>query len=97
MTIPNSLGTLATVCPKAPGDAQKYVDDVQGNVMWGVLICIGVAALIGIGAVAAGRAFNIPHASKAGIITVVVCFFAAIAYMVVPGIISGITGSGCVS
>jgi hypothetical protein len=96
MTMANYLIPLTKVCPKAPGDAQKYVDDVQGNVQWGVLICLGIAAAIGIGAIACGRIFNMPHASKGGVITIVVVFFAAIGYMVVPGMISGITGSGCV-
>ena len=87
---------LATVCPKAPGDAQVYVDDVQGYVMWGVLALIAVAVIVGIGAVVAGRVFGMVHASKTGIISVVVVFFAAIAYMIAPSIISGVTGSGCV-
>ncbi|MBD8605374.1 hypothetical protein IFT73_00790 [Aeromicrobium sp. CFBP 8757] len=96
MTIANYLMPLTKVCPKAPGDAQKYVDDVQGNVQWGVLICLAIAAVVGIGAIVCGRIFSMPHASKGGVITIVVVFFAAIGYMVVPGIISGITGSGCV-
>jgi hypothetical protein len=96
MTIASSFMPPTKVCPKAPGDAQKYIDDLQGNVIWGVLICIAIASAIGIAAIVFGRIMAMPHVSKGGVITVVVCFFAAIAYMVVPGIITGITGSGCI-
>jgi hypothetical protein len=37
-----------------------------------------------------------PHASKVGVISIVVVFLAAIGYMIVPSMISGITGSGCI-
>ena len=37
-----------------------------------------------------------PHASKAGVVGVVVVFMAAVGYMVLPGMVSGITGAGCV-
>lgn len=87
---------IATICPKAPPGADAYVDDITGYVMWGVLAMLFAAALVGIGAVVGGRMFSMPHASKVGIISVVVVFFAAIAYMIVPGIIGGITGRGCV-
>jgi hypothetical protein len=55
-----------------------------------------VGVITGVGAVVAGRVFAMPHASKVGVISIVVVFLAAIAYMVVPGMVSGITGSGCV-
>lgn len=90
------IAHVATICPKAPPGADPYVDDITGYVMWGVLALLFAAALVGIGAVVGGRMFSMPHASKVGIISVVVVFFAAIGYMIVPGIIGGITGSGCV-
>ena len=37
-----------------------------------------------------------PHASKVGVISIVVVFLAAIGYMIVPSMITGITGSGCI-
>jgi hypothetical protein len=87
---------LAAVCPKAPPGAQTYVNDITGYIQWGVLAIFGAGVLVAIGAVAAGRMFGMPHASKVGIISAVVVFFAAIAYMVVPAMIDGVTGSGCV-
>ena len=57
------------------------------------LFFIGI--VVAIGAVVAGRIFGMPHASKVGIISGVVVFFAAIGYMVFPAMITGITGSGC--
>ena len=87
---------LARVCPKAPPGAQPFVDDITGYIAWAVLAIFGAAVLVAIGAIAAGRMFNMSHASKVGIVSAVVVFFAAIGYMVVPGMLSSITGSGCI-
>lgn len=87
---------LATVCPKAPPGAQKYLDDITGYIQWGVLAIFAVGVIIAIGAVAAGRMFGMQHASKVGIISAVVVFLAAVAYMVVPAMIDGVIGSGCI-
>lgn len=92
----HAYAQFATVCPKAPPGAQKYIDDVTGYVQWGVLTIFTVGVIIAIGAVAAGRMFAMPHASKVGIISGVVVFLAAIGYMVVPAMIAGVTGSGCI-
>ena len=66
------------VCPVAPGNAAKYVDQITGNVLWGVGVLFVLAIIIGIGAIVAGRLFSMPHASKVGVISVVVVFVAAI-------------------
>lgn len=87
---------LPTVCPVAPPGAQAYADQMAGYVMWGVLILLGVGVIVGLGAIIGGRVFAMPHASKAGIVSLVMMFIAGIAYMVVPGMVAGITGSGCV-
>lgn len=87
---------LPTVCPVAPPGAQAYANTITGYVMWGVLILFVVGAVVGVGAIVAGRVFSMPHASKAGVVSLVVVFIAAVAYMVVPGMITGITGAGCV-
>ncbi len=86
---------LATVCPKAPPGAQGYVNDITGYIQWGVLSILAAGVIVAIGAIAAGRMFGMPHASKVGIISGVVIFFAAVGYMVVPAMVHGVTGSGC--
>jgi hypothetical protein len=90
-----SARVAAVVCPKAPGDAQKYADQLTGYVLWGVLILFVIGVVTGVGAVVAGRVFAMPHASKVGVISIVVVFLAAIGYMTLPSIVTGITGSGC--
>jgi len=84
------------ICPKAPPGAQQYADQITGYVMWGVLILFLVGVVIGIGAIVAGRIFNMPHSSKLGIVSIFVVILAAIAYMVVPSIVDSILGSGCI-
>jgi hypothetical protein len=87
---------LPAVCPVAPPGAQAYADQMQGYVMWGVLILLGVGVIVGLGAIIGGRVFAMPHASKAGIVSLAMMFIAGIAYMIVPGMVAGITGAGCV-
>jgi bacteriorhodopsin len=98
MNLATGTGTeiVMAICPQAPQGAQKFADQITGNVLWGVLALFVVGVITGVGAVVAGRVFAMPHASKVGVISIVVVFLAAIAYMVVPGMVSGITGSGCV-
>jgi len=99
-TLAPPLAQLATlpgaVCPVAPPGAQSYANTLTGYVLWGVLALMVVGIIVSIGAVVGGRIFAIPHASKGGVIGVAVVFVAAVAYMVIPGMLAGITGSGCV-
>ena len=92
-----SLPVPLQVCPVAPPGAQTYVDQLTGYVLWGVLALFAVGAIIGIGAIVAGRLFQMPHASKAGIVSLVILAVAAIFYMVGPAILHGILGTGCIS
>lgn len=84
------------VCPVAPGNAAKYVDQITGNVLWGVGVLFLLAIVVGIGAIVAGRLFSMPHASKIGIISVVVVFVAAIGYLTLPGMLTTLLGAGCI-
>ena len=84
------------VCPRAPGNAQQYVDQITGYVLWGVGILFVVAVVVAIGAVVAGRLFSIPQASKVGVVSIVVVFLAAIAYLVLPGLLRALLGAGCI-
>ena len=43
------------ICPKAPPGAQGIVDQITGNVAWGVLAIFVLAGLVFIGAIAPGR------------------------------------------
>jgi hypothetical protein len=95
MTLP--LLVPLQVCPLAPPGAQTYVDQLTGYVLWGVLALFAVGAIIGIGAIVAGRLFQMPHASKAGIVSLVILAVAAIFYMIGPAILHGILGTGCIS
>ena len=85
------------ICPVAPGNAQRYVDQITGYVLWGVGILFVIAVVVAIGAIVAGRLFSMPHASKLGVVSIVVVSLCAIAYMVLPGLIDSLMGSGCIS
>ena len=84
------------ICPKAPGNAEHYTNQILGYVLWGVGILFVVALVVAVGAIVAGRVFSMPHASKVGVISIVVVFIAAVAYLVLPGMLKAILGSGCI-
>ena len=92
----NVAALAGKVCPKAPAGAQVFADQLTGYVLWGVLVLFVIGGVTGVGAIVAGRVFSMPHASKVGVISIVVVFLAAIGYMIVPSMITGITGSGCI-
>lgn len=91
-----AVNVAAKVCPKAPPGAQGPTDEITGYVLWGVRILFGIALIVGVGAVVGGRMFSMPHASKVGVISLVVVFAAALAYLVLPGMLDGFLGKGCV-
>ena len=88
--------TVMAVCPKVPAGAQVPTDTITGYVLWGVGILFVIGIVIAIGAIVAGRVFAMPHASKVGVISVVVVFLAAIGYLVLPSMLSGLIGTGCI-
>jgi len=84
------------VCPVAPGQAQQYVDQITGNVLWGVQWIFVVALVISVAAIAGGRLFMMPHASRAGVISAVVAFLSVIAYLTLPSLLDALMGKGCI-
>lgn len=84
------------VCPVAPPGAQQYADQLMGYVLWAVIAMFILGIVVGIGAIVGGRIFGMPHASKAGVVGLVMVFVAVIAYLILPGIVRAMTGSGCV-
>ena len=89
-------GLAEAICPVAPPGAQRYADLLMGYLLWGIGILFILGVVVGIGAVVGGRAFSMPHASKAGVVGIVLVFVAIIGYLVLPGIVRAMTGSGCV-
>lgn len=90
------VALVPAICPKAPPGVQAHYDSVAGNVMWGVVALFLIGVLISIGAIVLGRIFSMPHVSKGGVIGLAVIVGCAICYVVFPGIVSGILGTGCV-
>jgi len=84
------------VCPKAPPGAQKYADDITGYVLWAVIALFVVGVAVAVGSIVAGRVFNMPHASKFGIVGIFVVVMAALAYVIAPPIVDGILNGGCI-
>lgn len=64
--------------------------------LWAVLALFVVGVVVSIGGIAVGRILSMPHASKAGLVGIFVVFISAVLYTVVPSMVSGVTGTGCV-
>ncbi|HOQ54591.1 MAG TPA: hypothetical protein PLF56_13385, partial [Micropruina sp.] len=60
----------------------------------GIVFFLGL--VIAIASLVAGRIVNMPHATKMGIVGIVMVIVGAIAYVVAPGIVNGILGNGCI-
>ena len=84
------------ICPIAPPGAQQYADQITGYVLWGVLALFVVGIIVSIGGMVLGRVLSMPHASKTGVVGILVVFVSAVLYTVVPSMVASITGSGCV-
>ena len=84
------------ICPIAPPGAQQYADQITGYVLWGVLALFVVGIIVSIGRMVLGRVLSMPHASKTGVVGILVVFVSAVLYTVVPSMVASITGSGCV-
>lgn len=84
------------ICPIAPGEAEKYGNQIAGMVLWFVIYLFGVAEIVMIGTVVAGKIMHQPHTVKGGIAGAVGVIVAAVALVVVVGIPMAIIGNGCI-
>ena len=86
------------VCPVAPEGAQALVDQFLGWFSWALVwIAFPAGVLSAVAAVILGKVFSMPHVSKGGLIGVFVVLGAALLYLVIPGILAGFLGDGCVA
>ncbi len=91
-----AVTVVAQVCPQAPPGAQVHVDNILGYVLWGVGILFFLGVIVAVGAIVGGRMFGMHHASTGGIIGLVIVFVAVIGYLILPGILDAMMGTGCV-
>lgn len=92
----NAVVLAGEVCPVAPPGAVQPTNQIEGYVLWGVGILFGIAVIVAIGAIVAGRVFGMPHASKVGVMSIVVVFVCVVAYLVLPGMVDTMLGKGCI-
>lgn len=83
------------VCAKAPPGVDTYTDLILGWVKYGVLGLILGGALISIGAMVIGKVGSMGRAAQMGSSGLVWSILAAVAYVVIYGILVAITGRGC--
>jgi hypothetical protein len=96
MRTETAMYVAAKICPKAPPGAVGPTNEITGYVLWGVLALMGIAVVVGLGAVVGGRMFAMRHASTYGVISLVMVLVTGIAYLVLPGMLDGLLGKGCI-
>ena len=84
------------LCPKAPTGVEPFVNDFQSWIQWGVLAIILMAAVAGAGMLVFGRVTGHPKGARLGLEVIMVVILGAVLYVIIPGIVTGITGKGCV-
>ena len=87
---------LLEICPTLPEAATTAVNEISGYVLGGVAALFVVAIVIGIGAILAGRIFEMHHVTKGGVMTLVVTSIVAVALPVVYAVVIGLRGTGCI-
>lgn len=84
------------ICPVAPTNVSGFTDQISGNVLWVVIWMFGIALLVSVGAILAGKAIHAPHITKGGVTGLAGTVATAVVLMAIFGIVNGILGSGCV-
>lgn len=92
----NAYSNVAAVCPVAPPGAQAPVDEITGYIMWGVIVLFSISTVVLIGCAVGAFFFRMSHAVKGAVGAMAGVLVSAVGYLVGPGILDGILGSGCV-
>lgn len=96
MRTESAMLIAAKICPKVPPGAAGPTNEITGYVLWGVTTIFFLSLGVGLGAVVGGRMVGMRHASTIGIISLVVTFVSGIAYLVLPSMLEGLLGKGCI-
>lgn len=92
----NDLASLATVCPVAPAGAKGPVDELTGNMLWFLKYAFPVAIAVCILLIVAGRMANARMLVGVGAGGIAVVFLAGLGFLILPGMVSGMIGGGCI-
>lgn len=90
------VATLATVCPVAPAGAAAPVNELTGNMLWFLKIAFPTAIAVCILLIVAGRMANARVLVGVGAGGIAIVFLCGIGFLVLPGMISGMVGGGCI-
>lgn len=83
------------VCPRVPPGAQAFFNEIMGYAVWMVGAAFLGALLISIGLIVLGKMLHIRMLSTVGGIGIVVTFGALLLYLILPGIMRALYGTGC--
>lgn len=83
------------VCPRVPPGAQAFYDEIMGYALWmvggGFLAALAVSILL----IVLGKVFGMRMLSSIGGVGILVTFGALFLYLILPGIMRALYGTGC--
>ena len=85
----------AGICPQAPPGTQAYANEVTAWVKWAVLVILGICFFASVGMLIWGRVTHHPKGARLGFDGLMICFVAAILYVVGYVVVTSIVGNGC--
>jgi uncharacterized membrane protein len=88
-----SMPLADDVCATAPPGVQDFADKITSWVKWGVLALIVMSGFISVGAIVGGRITNHPQGARYGAMGLVTTIIAAILFVTVYAVVTGITGN----
>lgn len=95
VTVSGSFEAISNVCAKPPAGVSTYADQIIGWVKWAVIVTILACGFGSCGAMVVGKVASNGRAAQVGSAGLFWSILAAIAFAVIYGILTAITGTGC--
>ncbi|SMO56154.1 hypothetical protein [Propioniciclava tarda] len=88
---------IPLVCPTAPGGVTTYTNQIAANTLFVAQWMFGIAFVVCVILLLVGKAARMHHLTQGAAVGLAVVLLIAIIYVIFPGMLSGILGSGCVA
>lgn len=94
---PFVFALVPLVCPTAPNGVTQYTNQIAGNTLFVAQWMFGIAFAVCIILLLIGKAVRMHHLTQGAAVGLAVVLLIAIIYVIFPGMLTGILGTGCVS
>lgn len=95
MTLASPVYAVSNPCAEAPTGVDTYVTQVVGWIKYGVLWALIGSGFVSVAAMVVGKFAQMGRVAQIGASGLFWSIVGAIGYVVIYGILTGITGTGC--